>query len=105
LAAHRYRAAYRIWTGGQSYAAFRRGYARTAWTHVTPLPPFAAEGAAGSIYAGIRVRVDARLVDGTRQRFVGNYTLRRVNDVDGSTPAQRRWHIEGAKLKAVPAGG
>ena len=39
-----------------------------------------------------------------RQRFVGVYTLRRVNDVDGATVAQRRWHITSAKLKAIPAG-
>lgn len=102
LAARDYRAAWRLWNGGQGYAAFRRGYARTASTRVTPLPPFTTEGAVGSVYAEIRVRVDARLIDGTRQRYVGSYTLRRVNDVDGSTPAQRRWHIEAARLKAVP---
>jgi len=104
LDAHDYRTAWRLWSGGQRYGAFRRGYARTAWTRVTPVPPFAADGAAGSIYSQVRVRVDAALIDGTRQRFVGSYTLRRVNDVEGSTPDQRRWHIEAANLKAVPAG-
>jgi len=94
--------AYRIWNGGRSYSAFRRGYARTASTQVTLVPPFTSEGAAGSIFSDIKVRVDARLTDGTKQRFKGSYTLRRVNDVDGSTPAQRRWHIVAAKL--TPAG-
>ena len=93
-----YRTAYRIWSGGRSYTAFRRGYARTASTRVTLVPPFTSEGAAGSIYSEVRVRVDARLTDGTKQRFTGSYTLRRVNDVDGSTPAQRRWHIVAARL-------
>ena len=32
----------------------------------------------------------------------GEATLRRVNDVDGSTAAQRRWHIE--KIDAKPMG-
>jgi hypothetical protein len=98
-----YRAAYRLWHGGQSYARFRRGYAQTAHVAVTPLPPFEAEGAAGSIYAEIRVKVDATLRSGKRQQYTGSYTLRRVNDVEGSTAAQRRWHIESAHLKPVIA--
>ena len=101
---HDYRAAYRIWRGGQSYAHFRRGYAQTIWVRVKPLPPFHAEGAAGSVYADIPVQVDATLRSGVRQRFSGRYTLRRVNDVDGATLAQRRWHIVSAHLQPVPAG-
>ena len=104
LARRDYRAAYALWHGSASYAAFRRGYARTAWTNVTPLPPFEAEGGAGSIYAEIKVKVDARLADGARQHFIGSYTLRRANDVDGSTAAQRHWHIVQAHLAKVPAG-
>lgn len=100
---HDYRAAYRLWHGDQSYYRFRRGYAQTARVTVTPIPPFDAEGAAGSIYAEIRVKVDAVLRSGVHQHFTGSYTLRRVNDVEGSTPAQRRWHIESAHLKQVPA--
>jgi hypothetical protein len=38
---------------------------------------------------------------GEHQRFKGSYTLRRVNHVDGATAAQRRWHIESAKLAPV----
>jgi hypothetical protein len=99
-----YRAAYRYWNGGRSLAAFRQGYAQTRWVRVETLPPYRAEGGAGSIYCEVRVRVQARLKDGTPQRFAGSYTLRRVNDVDGSTPEQRRWHIIQATLKPVPAG-
>jgi len=32
-------------------------------------------------------------------RLPAEVTLRRVNDVDGSTEAQRRWHIERIELK------
>jgi hypothetical protein len=99
-----YRAAYGLWHGKLGFAAFRRGYAQTARVTVTPLPPFDAEGAAGSIYAEIRVKVDAVLKSGVRQHYAGSYTLRRVNDVDGSTAAQRRWHIENAHLVKAPAG-
>jgi hypothetical protein len=99
-----YRSAYRLWSGGRSYTAFVRGYARTKWVKVEPIPPFVTEGGAGSVYCDVRVRVQAQLTDGTRQHFVGRYTLRRVNDVDGSTQAQRRWHIEQARVRPEAAG-
>ncbi len=95
-----YRAAHALWPAGPGVAQLSKGYAATAWTRVTPLPPFTAEGGAGSVYAEIRVKVDAALKSGARQHFVGSYTLRRVNDVDGSTAAQRRWHIQSGTLRA-----
>jgi hypothetical protein len=98
LGRHDYRTAHALWPRGPGIDELRRGYAHTAWTKVTPLPPFTTEGAAGSVYAEIKVRVDSAQTDGTRQHFAGSYTLRRVNDVDGSTAAQRRWHIESGKL-------
>jgi hypothetical protein len=101
---HDYRAAFALWHGRQSYARFRRGYAQTVRATVTPIAPFDSEGAAGSVYATVKVRVDALLRSGRYQHFVGSYTLRRVNDVPGSTAAQRRWHIVGAYLAPVPAG-
>jgi len=52
----------------------------------------------------IPVKVDAQLLSGAHQHFVGSYTLRRINNVPGSTAAQRHWHIESARLKQVPAG-
>jgi hypothetical protein len=93
-----YRAAHALWPRGPGIDEMRRGYAHTKWTRVTPIPPFTADGAAGSLYAEIKVKVDSARTDGLRQHFVGSYTLRRVNDVDGSTAAQRRWHIESGKL-------
>ena len=100
-----YRGAYAIWHGHQDYSHFRRGYAQTVRVHVRPLPPFRIEGAAGSAYADVRVRVDASLRSGKRQHFVGNYVLRRVNDIPGSTAEQRQWRIIDAHLRKVPAGG
>lgn len=47
------------------------------------------EGAAGSIY----VTMPVVFYQGAK-RAPATITLRRVNDVDGSTEAQRRWHIE-----------
>ncbi len=97
-----YRAAYAIWHGSQTYAHFQAGYAGTRSVKVTFLKPGDPEGGAGSIYVELPVRVDALLRNGARQYFTGSYTLRRVNDVDGSTASQRRWHIESAHLKVVP---
>lgn len=98
--------AYRLWrdggaASGQGYEAFRRGFAETRSTEVTITGPVAQEGAAGSIYATVPVEVNAVLQDGTQQRFVGEYVLRRVNDVPGATEEQRSWHIESARLAAV----
>ncbi|MEA3061156.1 MAG: hypothetical protein QOJ94_937 [Sphingomonadales bacterium] len=51
------------------------------------------EGAAGSSYVTIPIALNGRLKDGTPFRRRVEVTLRRVNDVPGSTEAQRRWHI------------
>lgn len=47
------------------------------------------EGAAGSIYTTVPV-----VFTSDRFRRSASVILRRVNDVPGSTEAQRRWHIE-----------
>jgi len=47
------------------------------------------EGAAGSIYTSVPA-----VFYGAGFRRPANIILRRVNDVPGSTEAQRRWHIE-----------
>lgn len=101
-----YRSAYLLWdrgrqASGTSLAAFTRGFARTAHTGVRTGAPTDAEGAAGSSFITVPVQVDAVLKNGARQHYAGSYTLRRVNDIDGATPTQRRWHIASASLKPV----
>lgn len=106
LTARDYATAWQQWgpngRPGQSFAQFEAGFARTRASTVKTgtLPP--SEGAAGSIYQTVPVTVDATLDDGTRQRFVGSYGVRRVNGVDGATPEQLRWHLASARLQAVP---
>ena len=58
------------------------------------------EGAAGSSYMSIPVRVAGRL-NGKRVDRPMTLIMRRVNDVPGSTEAQRRWHIE--RIEAQPS--
>ena len=88
---------------GVSEDAFASGFAKTSQTSVTILGRGATEGAAGSIYATIPVRVDALLASGERQQFEGSYVLRRVDDVPGSSTRERRWHIYSASLKPIAA--
>lgn len=102
----RYEAAYRLWAGGgrasgKTLRGFSAGFAKTARTHVTTGAPADGDAGAGSVFVTIPVRVEARLKDGTRQRFAGRYVLRRVNDVDGATAEQLRWHIASAVLQVV----
>lgn len=85
---------------GQTFAAFVDGFAHTRSTRVVIGKLEPAEGAAGSIYQSIPVTVEATLDNGTRQRFSGAYVVRRVNGVDGASPAQLRWHIASARLRA-----
>ena len=50
------------------------------------------EGAAGSIYMSMPVTFYGK--DRQASSAAADVILRRVNDVPGSTAAQRRWHIE-----------
>jgi len=54
----------------------------------------ATEGAAGSVYTTVPVTFYGQTARGDSARHKADVILRRVNDVTGSTGAQRRWHIE-----------
>jgi hypothetical protein len=100
--------AWRMWGDdgrpGQTYRAFATGFAHTRNVRVTIGALEPGDAAMGSIYQPVPVTVDATLHDGTRQRFVGRYTVRRVNDVDGASPGQLRWHLGSAELRRSPPG-
>lgn len=57
------------------------------------------EGGAGSLYVEVPVQLYGRLKDGKEFNSLGTLILRRVNDVDGSTEEQRRWHIINADFR------
>ena len=48
------------------------------------------------------LKVTGALTKGGGFVLEGPVTMRRVNDVDGSTVEQRRWHIESSGLKPRP---
>ena len=57
------------------------------------------EGAAGSIYVDIPVQLYGRTIAGKEFNALGSMTLRRVNDVPGSTAEQREWHITRSEFR------
>ena len=86
---------------GQTLEAFKAGFAHTRTTRVTIGTLEPGSGGAGSIYQPVPVIVDAMLDNGTQQKFRGTYTIRRVNEVDGATASQLRWHIGSAALTPI----
>jgi len=59
------------------------------------------EGAAGSIYLSVPLTVSGG-AGGERTTRSATAIMRRVNDVPGSTEAQRRWHIERIDWGSAP---
>lgn len=78
---------------------FDSQFSRYSSLHVAIGTPEHQEGAAGSIYLSIPLKVSGDL-DGKSSTRSATAILRRVNDVPGSTEAQRRWHIERIDWKA-----
>jgi hypothetical protein len=102
-----YRKAYQLWSGKgeasmQTFEQFRNGYANTESVEAdTSGEPGDLEGAAGSQYVKIPVRLKAKTTGGKVQNFWGEYTLRR-SMVDGATAEQRMWRIYSAQFKELP---
>jgi hypothetical protein len=90
---HRLGEAAKLWGDSAAAASFAQGLPRDIHLEIGDLGE--TEGAAGSIYTTIPVTFYA-----DKYRRAADVILRRVNDVDGSTEAQRRWHIERIEWKA-----
>lgn len=97
----------RLWSdegraSGQSEAEFIAAHDRYSEIHSEVGAPGAMEGAAGSSYVDIPFRLYGKLKDGKPFNQVGTVTLRRVNDVPGSTDEQRNWRIYKIDLQPRP---
>lgn len=106
IARQDYKQAYSVWDGNgaaskQSFDQFKQGFANTTSVAVEVGKPGRPDPGAGSTYIQIPVTITAIATDGTPQRFQGSYVLRRVNDVPGSTPEQRKWHLYSARITQV----
>jgi len=107
LEQRRFAEARRLWgdggkASGLTEAEFAAAYDKYATIHSEVGKPAGMEGAAGSSYITVPLHLFGTLKSGGAFNLVGPLTLRRVNDVPGSTAAQRRWHIERNGLKARP---
>ena len=96
-----------MWSGGGEASGMTRDQFAAAFSKYRDIraevgKPGDTEGAAGSISGEVPFRLHGTLKAGGRFNLVGPVTLRRVNDVDGSTAAQRRWHIASIALKPTP---
>ncbi len=58
------------------------------------IPDGEGDAGAGSLFYIAPVTITSSDADGRPIRFEGEARLRRVNDVDGATPEQLRWHFE-----------
>ncbi len=101
-----YARAYAYWSNNgsashQTFQQFKRGFANTASVEVEIGTLGSIEGAVGSLYIEIPVISRAKTVTGNTQQFRGNYVLRRVNDVPGSTLDSRMWHLYSAHITKV----
>lgn len=105
----RFGEAWRLWSdggraSGMSEEAFARGFDRYSEYHAQIGAPGRIEGAAGTLYVEVPVVVYGRLRSGREFRMSGAMTLRRANEVPGSTAEQRRWRIASSELRPTPAG-
>ncbi|WP_294123780.1 hypothetical protein [Sphingomonas sp.] len=99
--------AYRLWSdngrsSGMTEAQFIAAYAKYSEIHSEVGRPGDSEGAAGSIHIDVPIRLYGKTTSGDPFNMVGTVTVRRVNDVPGSTEEQRRWHITKSDLAARP---
>lgn len=103
-----YAKAWALWSDGgkaSGYAtaeAFAKRFDRYHQYNAQVGAPGAIEGAAGSLYVAVPVVIYGRLKTGAEVHEKGEATLRRVNDVPGSTAEQRRWRIAKIETKPTP---
>jgi hypothetical protein len=90
----RFDRAARLWGNADDAANFRLQLRRYPDVHLAIGKPGDMEGAAGSSYVTVPAAFYGTDQNGAQFRRSAAIILRRVNDVPGSTEAQRRWHIE-----------
>lgn len=88
------------WGSAAAAQSFERNFRSYADVHVEIGDLGEPEGAAGSIFVMEPVTFYGKTNAGGTYRRPAEVTLRRLNDVDGSTEAQRRWHIERIELRS-----
>jgi hypothetical protein len=96
---HRMKEAAALWGSADSASDFAVQLRRYPEVHLEIGRPGEMEGAAGSSYVTVPVTFYGKDQNDAAFRRDADVILRRVNDVPGSTEAQRRWHIERIEWK------
>ena len=91
----------RLWTEGGDTSVVDAQLGKFERIKVKIGDPGQMEGAAGSSYIDVPLQLTGRM-KGEEVALAGTATLRRVNDVPGSTELQRRWHIYRVELQPRP---
>jgi hypothetical protein len=89
----------------QSLVEFTQSFAKYYQYNMQVGAPGQMEGAAGSSYIEVPVLIYGRLKTGETVNELGSATLKRVNDVDGSTAEQRLWRIVKIETRPTAASG
>jgi hypothetical protein len=89
----RWAESWKLWSDAGAAKQFDRNWRNDSEVHMEIGKPGEMEGAAGSIYVTVPAVFYGKRNDGGESRKKAAVILRRVNDVPGSTEAQRRWHI------------
>jgi hypothetical protein len=102
-----YAEAWRLWSqggegSGLSEQAFAASFTQYSSYNANIGAPGPIEGAAGSLFVSVPVVIYGRRKSGEELHEFGEATLRRVNDVPGSTAEQRAWHLFKIDLKPSP---
>jgi hypothetical protein len=96
----RWTESWKLWSNADAAKAFDRNWRSDSEVHMQIGKPGDTDGAAGSIYVTVPVVFYGKAKTGSSFSRKADVILRRVNDVPGSTEAQRRWHIERIELAA-----
>jgi hypothetical protein len=96
----RWTESWELWTDPPAAKQFDRNWRNASEVHMEIGKPGDMEGAAGSSYITVPAVFYGKTKPAGSFRRAADVILRRVNDVPGSTEAQRRWHIERIELKA-----
>ncbi|MES2725132.1 MAG: hypothetical protein V4656_18420 [Pseudomonadota bacterium] len=102
----KYADAWALWgdggkASGMTAEQFAASFDKYSQYHGNVGAPGDLEGAAGSSYVEVPAIAFGRLKTGAQFNLKGPITLKRVNDVPGSTAEQRKWHIQTSGLKPV----
>ena len=105
LSERKYEEARKLWSdggkaSGMDAAAFAASFANYDSYNAQIGAPGRIEGAAGSLYVEVPVVIFGRLKSGQPVHMNGTMTLRRVNDVPGSTEEQRLWRIASSSVRS-----